>query len=141
MNFFSVIKPIVYVGMCADIIHHGHINLLKEAQKYGKVFVGLLTDDAIASYKRIPLLKYKERKFIVENIKGVKCVIPQKTLDYTENLLLLKPKYVVHGDDWKSGVQKETRKRVIEVLSEWNGSVIDVPYTKNISSSEIHLQL
>jgi phosphoenolpyruvate phosphomutase / 2-hydroxyethylphosphonate cytidylyltransferase len=132
---------IVYVGMSADIIHNGHINILKIAQKYGKVIVGLLTDEAIASYKRTPLMNYNQRKIIVENIVGVSEVLPQETLDYTPNLLKIKPNYLVHGDDWKEGVQKSTRQKVIDTLSIWGGELIEVPYTKNISSTELHNSL
>lgn len=97
--------------------------------------VGVLTDAAIASYKRLPYLTYEQRSLIVQNLKGVDEVIPQTTLDYIPNLELLKPDFVVHGDDWKEGVQKETRQRVIETLSKWGGQVIDIPYTQGISST------
>ena len=129
---------VVYVGMCADLIHHGHLNIIKEARKYGEVIVGLLTDSAIASYKRLPALSYEERKIVVENIVGVHKVIPQKTLDYIPNIEKLKPNYVVHGDDWKEGVQKQVRKGVINKLNEWGGKVVDVPYTKGVSSTKLH---
>ena len=89
----------VYVTMSTDIIHHGHIHVIEDARKLGDVTVGLLTDKAIASYKRLPLLSYEQRKKIMENIKGVKNVIPQETLDYVPNLKKLKPDYVVHGTD------------------------------------------
>ena len=127
----------VYVGLSADILHAGHINILKTASQYGKVIVGLLTDEAIASYKKIPYLDFKKRKVVVENIKYVNKVIPQYTLDYVENLNLIKPNYVVHGDDWKNGVQKKTRDRVIKTLKRWSGKLIEPKYTKNISSTEI----
>lgn len=120
-------KKKVYVGMSADIIHPGHLNIIHEAQKLGNVTVGVLTDAAIASYKRLPYLTYEQRSLIVQNLKGVDEVIPQTTLDYIPNLELLKPDFVVHGDDWKEGVQKETRQRVIETLSKWGGQVIDIP--------------
>jgi phosphoenolpyruvate phosphomutase len=90
--------------MSADIMHEGHINILKVAAKYGEVTVGLLTDGAISSYKKIPYLDYKRRKTIIQNIKYVKKVIPQLTLDYVENLNLIKPDYLVHGDDWKDKI-------------------------------------
>jgi phosphoenolpyruvate phosphomutase / 2-hydroxyethylphosphonate cytidylyltransferase len=131
------IKKKVYVGLAVDIIHDGHINILKTAHKYGEVIVGLLTDEAIASYKNIPYLDYKRRKIIIENIKYVKKVIPQKTLDYVPNLKIIKPHYVVHGDDWKKGIQKKTRGRVIKVLKNWSGKLIEPKYTKNISSTTI----
>jgi len=128
---------IVYVGLSADILHEGHINILKTASLYGNVIVGLLTDEAIASYKNIPYLDYKKRKVVVENIKFVSKVIPQHTLDYVENLNLIKPNYVVHGDDWKNGIQKKTRDRVIKTLNKWSGKLIEPKYTKNISSTSI----
>src|SRR6056300_320913 len=114
-------KDIVYVGLAADIIHNGHINILNIASKYGVVVVGLLTDKAISSYKRFPLLSYKQRYLIVKNLKHVSKVIPQKSCDYTHNLNLLKPKYVVHGDDWKEGINKKNRQKVISTLKKWYG--------------------
>lgn len=127
----------VYVGMAADIIHHGHLRIISEARKLGEVTVGLLTDPAIASYKRLPLIAYEERKTIVENLKGVHRVIPQETLDYSPNLRELKPDIVVHGDDWREGVQKETRQRVIQVLNEWDGELVEPRYTDGISSTQL----
>ncbi len=131
----------VYVGLSADILHKGHINILKTASSYGDVIVGLLTDQAISSYKNIPYLDYEKRKVVIANIKYVKKVIPQKTLDYVENLNLIKPEYVVHGDDWKRGVQKKTRDRVIKTLKKWSGKLIEPNYTKNISSTSIKKDL
>tara|TARA_B100002019_G_C21247073_1_gene588962 strand:+ start:563 stop:1867 length:1305 start_codon:yes stop_codon:yes gene_type:complete len=130
-------SKIVYVGLSADIMHEGHINILKIASSYGEVIVGLLTDQAIASYKNIPYLDYKKRKVVIENMRYVKKVIPQKTLDYVENLELIKPDYVVHGDDWKIGIQKKTRDRVVSTLKKWSGKLIEPKYTKNISSTLI----
>jgi len=130
-------KKIAYVGLSADILHEGHINIIKTANKYGEVIVGLLTDKAIASYKNIPYLDYPRRKAVVENMRYVKEVIPQNTLSYVDNLNLLKPDYVIHGDDWKEGIQKKTRLDVIKTLKKWNGKLIEPKYTKNISSSLI----
>ena len=96
----------VYIGMSADLIHPGHLNIIKEGAKLGEVTVGVLTDKAIASYKRLPYLSYEQRKLIVESLKGVENVIPQETLDYVPNLRSVKPDFVVHGDDWKEGIQK-----------------------------------
>ncbi len=129
---------IVYIAMCADLIHHGHLNIINNAKKYGKVIVGLLTDSAISSYKRLPALNYEQRKIVVENIKGVDKVIPQNTLDYIPNIEKIKPDFVVHGDDWKTGVQKQIRNQVIKKLKKWGGEVIDIPYTKDISSTKLH---
>jgi len=130
-------KKIVYVGLSADILHEGHINILKAANSLGKVIVGLLTDKAISTYKKLPLLNYKQREIVLKNIKYVKKVIPQNTLDYSDNLIKLKPNYVVHGDDWKTGIQKKTRQKVIKVLKRWSGKLIEPKYTKNISSTII----
>lgn len=127
----------VYVGMAADVFHPGHLNIINEAKKLGTVIVGLLTDEAIASYKRLPLLTYDQRKLIVESIKGVDEVVPQESLDYVPNLRKIKPDYVVHGDDWKKGVQKETRQRVIDTLKEWNGELVEPKYTEGISSTQL----
>lgn len=121
-------RKVVYVGMCADVIHNGHINIIALARELGDVVVGLLTDEAVATYKRVPLLQFEKRKLIVENIVGISKVIPQETLDYVPNLRLIKPDYVVHGDDWKTGIQRETRERVIETLKEWGGELIEPDY-------------
>jgi len=96
-------KKTVYIAMSADFIHTGHVNVLKRASELGEVVVGLLTDAAIASYKRLPYLDFEQRKDVISNQKGVVDVVEQNSLDYTENLLKIKPDYVVHGDDWKAG--------------------------------------
>ena len=127
----------VYVGMSADLVHPGHINLLKNASSYGNVIVGLLTDKAISSYKRMPYMKFEHRKEVIENIKYVNQVILQETLSYRSNLEQLKPDYVIHGDDWRNGIQKETRAEVIDVLNSYGGKLIEIPYTEGISSSSI----
>ena len=125
----------VYVGMSADMIHPGHLNIIREAAKLGCVTVGVLTDAAIASYKRLPYLDYNQRSEIVRSLKGVDNVVPQETLDYVPNLERLKPDFVVHGDDWMQGVQSNVRNRVIECLKQWGGKVVDIAYTKGFSSS------
>ena len=131
----------VYVAMSADILHIGHLNIINIAAEYGDLTVGILTDKAIASYKRLPYLSYDVRSKTVESIKGVKAVIPQETLDYTENLNKLKPDYVVHGDDWKSGVQSAVRKNVIKAIKKWGGELIEPSYTSGISSTMINSSL
>ena len=123
--------------MSADLIHNGHINILKKAASLGEVTVGLLTDTAIASYKRLPYIQYEQRKTIVSEIKGVCNVVPQNTLDYRFNLKKIKPDFVVHGDDWKEGVQRETRQQVIDTLDEWGGELVEVTYTDGISSTQL----
>jgi len=124
--------------MSADLIHPGHLNILKVASELGHVTVGVLTDSAIASYKRLPYMNYEQRADIVSNLKSVSEVIPQLTLDYSENLKALKPDYVVHGDDWKDGIQQQTRQIVIDTLAEWGGELVEVPYTQGISSTALN---
>ena len=128
----------VYIGMSADLVHPGHMNIIQEGAKLGDVVVGLLTDKAIASYKRLPYMKYEQRKAVIENIKGVVKVIPQDTLDYRPNLEQVKPDYVVHGDDWKEGVQAKTRQQVIDTLAQWGGELVEIPYTTGISSTQLN---
>lgn len=130
-------KKKVYVALSADVLHKGHINIIKKASRYGFLIIGLLTDKAIASYKRVPHLNYKDRETIIKNLKYVDMVVPQTTLDHTKNLNLYKPDYVFHGDDWKSGPLSQTRRQVIKVLKKWKGKLIEPKYTKNISSQKI----
>lgn len=131
----------VYVAMSADIIHQGHLNVLNEARKLGNIIVGLHTDDVIRGYWRNPIMKYEERKEVIENIKGVVDVIPQDSLDQVPNLIRTKPDYVLHGDDWKEGEQREYRDRVIAALKELGGELIEVPYTKGVSISKLDEEL
>ena len=131
-------NDLVYVPMVGDHIHHGHINIIKIAKEYGRVVVGLMTDEAAASYKRLPLLDFEQRFEIVKNIKGVYKVITQNEFDYVPNIRKYKPKYFVHGSDWKTGVQKKARERVIEEMKLLDGHVIEPEYTKDISSTTIN---
>ena len=134
-------KKKVYVAMSADLIHPGHLNIIKKASTLGEVVIGLLTDEAIASYKRLPYLEFDQRKQILESIKGVHKVISQETLDYRPNLLKIKPDFVVHGDDWKEGIQSVTRSQVAATMKKWGGELIEVPYTPGISSTKINESL
>jgi phosphoenolpyruvate mutase len=134
-------QELVYIGMSADLIHPGHLNIISKGKDLGRVVIGLLTDEAIASYKRVPYLSYEQRSTIISGLKDVSEVVPQTTLDYSSNLKKLKPRYVVHGDDWKTGVQQSTRQRVIDVLAEWGGELVEVPYTQGISSTAIQQSL
>jgi phosphoenolpyruvate mutase len=131
----------VYVGMSADLIHPGHLNVLEHAAQLGQVTVGLLTDRAIASYKRLPHLTYEQRRAVVASLRMVHEVIPQDTLDYVDNLRKVRPDFVVHGDDWKSGVQRATRQRVIDALAEWGGELVEPAYTEGISSTQLNAAL
>jgi len=131
----------VYVAMSADIIHQGHLKVINEARNLGDVIVGLHTDDVIRGYWRNPIMKYEERKEVVSNIKGVISVVPQDSLDQVPNLIEIKPDYVVHGDDWLEGSQKELRERVIDSMKEWGGELVEVPYTHGVSISKLDEEL
>lgn len=131
----------VYIAIGADILHPGHINIINEGAKHGKVILGLLSDEAIASYKRIPIYSFEIRKQVFGSLKNVAEVIKQDTLDYTDNLRRIKPDYVVHGDDWREGIQQLVRQKVIDVLAEWGGELIEVPYTKGLSATETSSEL
>ena len=131
-------KKIIYVPMGADVIHSGHLNVINKAKKYGDVVIGLFTDSAIAEYKSFPLINFQQRLEIIKNIKGVNNIMKQNTWDYSENLKAIKPDYLIHGDDWKRGIQKKTRARVIKTLKRWGGKLIEIPYTKSPLASTVH---
>lgn len=123
----------VYLCFSTDIIHGGHIKIIEQAALLGKVTIGILSDEAVAGYKRYPLLSLQERVNLIRHIKGVSRVIEQKNLSYSENLKLLKPDYVVHGDDWRTGFQSPIRQEVTEILKEQGGKLIEFPYSENSS--------
>lgn len=127
----------VYLGMIADIMHPGLINIINEGAKYGDVIIGLFTDKAIATHKRLPVLTYDQRKEVVENINGVSKVVPQDEWSYVSNLKKIKPDYIIHGDDWKEGANKKIRQEVFKVMEELGGEVIEIPYTQGINSSKL----
>lgn len=121
----------VYMCFSTDIIHSGHISIIKKAQKLGRLIIGVLSDEAVVSYKRFPLLPYEERKSMLENISGVYKVVEQKELSYKENLLKYKPNFVVHGDDWTNGIQKTIRDEVCQILASYGGQLVEFPYSKD----------
>ncbi|MBF0387228.1 MAG: phosphoenolpyruvate mutase [Candidatus Omnitrophica bacterium] len=133
--------PIVYIGMTAEIVHHGHINVIAQAREYGEVVIGLLTDAAIADYKRLPFLSYENRKKIIENIVGVSRVVPQQEWDYVPNIRQYRPEVMVHGTDWQAGPLAPYRERAIAALAEYGGRLIEVPYTEGTSAGEFITQV
>ncbi len=134
-------NKIIYIGMTADVMHPGLINIIQEAIKYGDILIGLLTDRAIAMHKRLPYLTYEQRKYVVGNIKGVKEVVPQDEWSYVPNLLKYKPNYIIHGDDWMEGPLVKIRNEVYQVMKQIGGEVIEIPYTKGINSSDFNKDL
>ena len=130
-------RPLAFVPMCLDPLHHGHINIIRKAKEYGNVVVGLMTDKAMMSYKRKPKIPFEGRLEVSKELKSVKYVLPIEGINYSEIASMYKFEFFLHGDDWKTNIQLESRKDLIEVMKNWGGVVIDIPYTKGISSSEI----
>ena len=134
---FKEKRPLAFATMCADPLHHGHINLLKYAKKYGNIVVGLMTDEAIKSYKDPSLLTFEERLVVVNQIKIVSFVIPVTSLDFVPIVSEYQFEFFVHGDDWKTGVQSKSREELQKKMPSWGGKIIDAPYTQGISSTQI----
>ncbi len=128
----------VYVGMIADLLHAGHINILNEAAKLGAVTVGLFSDKAAGEVDDVPYLDVEKRKAVIQSIKSVAAVIIQNSASYKENLERLKPDFVVHGNDWTHGAQKKLREEVLELLKQWNGELVEIPYSQDIN--ELHVK-
>ena len=131
----------VYIAISSDILHQGHLNVIEAGAALGEVTVGLLTDRAIATYKRLPILDWESRRAVVASMRNVSRVVAQDTLSYARNLRELKPDYVVHGDDWTTGVQAIVRNEVIRLLEEYGGTLIEVPATTGLSGSEMERAL
>lgn len=127
----------VYMCFSTDVVHNGHIDIIKKASQLGELTVGVLSDNAVSSYKRFPLVSYEERKNVFENITGVSRVIEQKTLSYKGVLRELRPDIVVHGDDWKTGFQKPIRDEVVSILAEYGGRLVEFPYSKDSKFDEL----
>ena len=130
----------VYIGMSADVFHHGHVNIISEARKYGDVMVGLLNDRAVAGHKRLPYLSWENRKKIIENIKGVSEVFEQSEWDYSPTILKYKPDFMFHGTDWLEGPLAPYRDLAIKALNSYGGKLIEIEYTKDVSSTELSLK-
>ncbi len=127
----------VYMSFSTDILHGGHIAIIKKALRHGRLIIGVLSDEAVASYKRFPMVSFEDRKIMFENIAGVYQVVEQKTLSYRENLEKYKPDIVVHGDDWKNDVQKPIRDEVVSILATYGGKLIEYPYSTDKRFQEL----
>lgn len=127
----------VYMCFSTDILHGGHISIIKKAQKLGRLIIGVLSDEAVASYKRLPLVPASERKIMFENIVGVYKVVDQATLSYKANLEKYKPAIVVHGDDWCTGFQKSIRDEVVSILASYGGKLVEYPYSMDDKYKDI----
>lgn len=133
-----IMTPTVYITLKGDVIHPGIINVISEGVKHGRVMIGLMTDSAIANHSHVPYLDYNQRKVVIENLQGVSEVVPQEEWSCVSNLRRYKPDFLVHGDDWKEGYMSIIRADVFEVMKEWGGTVIEIPYTKGVTASAIN---
>ena len=131
----------VYACFSTDVIHEGHLHIIQEAQAYGELTIGVLTDEALIKFDRFPTITFDERFQMMQKLDGVAHVVAQSTVSYTENLQKLKPDYVIHGDNWKTNEQKIIRDNVLKVLSTWGGQLIEVPYTRTEKVQHIDLSL
>jgi len=131
----------VYVGLIADLLHAGHVKILTEAAKHGEVTVGLLTSSAISELDDVAYLKYEQRMNVLQNLTMVSKIVPQDTASYRDNLLELRPDFVVHGDDWVTGPKSVYRQEVMDLLNEWGGQLVEIPYSSEISDQNIKEQL
>ena len=127
----------VYMCFSTEYIHSGHIAIIKKAERLGKLIIGVLSDEAVASFRRFPIMPFEERKSLMGNIAGVNKVVEQKTLSYADNLRELKPAYVVHGDDWREGFQKPIRQEVVDILAEYGGKLVEYPYSHDPKFDEL----
>ena len=136
-KLYEIENRTVYMCFATEIIHSGHISIIKKAERLGKLIIGILSDEAVASFKRFPLIPFEERKSLIKNISGVSNVLKQNTLSYTENIRKLKPNYVVHGDDWIEGFQKPIRQELLNVLDEYGGKLVEFPYSHDKRYEEL----
>ena len=127
----EVERRTVYMCFSTDILHGGHFAIIKKAQRLGRLIIGVLADEAVAAYKRFPLVTYEDRRLMMENIAGVYRVVEQKTLSYRENLERFHPDIVVHGDDWLTGFQRPVRDEVVSILASYGGRLVEYPYARD----------
>lgn len=131
----------VYTCFCTDVIHEGHLNIINVAKQYGEVYIGVLTDEAMIRFNRFPVLSFEERIELVRKIPGIRGVVVQDEIMYDKVIRELKPKYVIHGDNWKTGPMKAIRDNVEKLLAAYGGSIIDVPYTYNENVKRIDARI
>lgn len=122
---------IAYTCFTTDVIHEGHLNIIKKASEYGEVVVGVMTDETMIKFDRFPTIPFEKRMEMIEKIDGVSRVIKQETVMYDDVIPSLRPDYVIHGDNWLSGPLKAVRDNVEKLLSSYGGKIVDIPYTYN----------
>lgn len=133
--------PVVYTALGTDVIHEGHLNILKHAQEYGTVIVGALSDKALIRYSRFPTVSQEERVKLYESLEGVSRVVIQDDYLYDDVIATLKPDYVVHGDNWQNGPERAIRNNIEGLLATYGGTLIEVPYTRSEQARKVDQQL
>ncbi len=131
----------VYTCFCTEIIHEGHLNIIREAQRYGQVIVGALSDRALIRYNRFPTISQEERVRLYRSLEGVNNVVIQDDMLYEDVLSLIRPDYVIHGDNWRTGPESAIRAQVKQRLEAMGGTLIEVSYTDNEQVRKIDRQL
>ncbi len=136
-----IIMKTVYICVTTDVIHEGHKNIIAQAKKYGKLIVGVMSDEALVKFDRFPTLSTKERVQLFQSIAEIDEVVVQSSVSYRDNLLTYRPDYVVHGDNWKDNEQSVIRDEVMEILKQWGGELIEIPYTRNEAVKRIDTKM
>ena len=131
----------IYTCFCTEVIHEGHLNILRQARSYGRVIVGALSDRALIRYNRFPTISQEERVRLYRALEGVDTVVVQDDMLYEDVLSLIRPDYVIHGDNWQTGPEAAIRAQVVQKLEEIGGTLIEVPYTSNEGVKKIDSQL
>ena len=131
----------IYTCFCTEVIHEGHLNILRQARSYGRVIVGALSDRALIRYNRSPTISQEERVRLYRALEGVDTVVIQDDMLYEDVLSLIRPDYVIHGDNWQTGPEAAIRAQVVQKLEEIGGTLIEVPYTSNEGVKKIDSQL
>lgn len=131
----------VYTCFCTDVIHEGHLNIIQQARKYGKVIVGALSDAALIRYNKFPTISLEDRIKLYENLEGVDQVVVQNSVMYDDVIEQLHPDYVVHGDNWKEGPESSIRDNVLSLLDKFGGELVEVSYTYNPHVKKVDRQL
>ena len=131
----------VYTCFCTDVIHEGHLNIIREAQKLGEVTVGVLADEASVRYNRFPVISLEERISLVRGIPGVAHVIVQNDIMYHEVFEKLHPDYIVHGDNWSLPSMQAIRKNILQLIERYGGQLVEIPYTYSEQIQRIDRQI
>ena len=134
-------RKTAYTCFCTDVIHEGHLNIIREAKKYGRVIVGALSDRALIRYNKFPTVSQEERVKLYRSLDGVDEVVVQDDMRYDDVITLIQPDYVLHGDNWMTGPESTLREHVKTLVERYGGVLVDIPYTYNEAVRKTDMQL